>query len=114
MNTETENNLLTQHNRDSDGYLDDPSQWDKNLAQALAAEQSITLRSEHWPILHAAREYYLEHELHLTNRALIKLLKVQQIAPSVDSIILHQLFGEFPASKVALIAGLPKPPFCFK
>ncbi|MBT8434293.1 MAG: TusE/DsrC/DsvC family sulfur relay protein [Gammaproteobacteria bacterium] len=47
--------------RDDEGYLFDPEDWTPELARELAAEESITLSSEHWLVLDFIRAYHSEH-----------------------------------------------------
>ena len=38
-------------NVSEEGYLEDPSQWTKEVAQAIAAEEGITLTDAHWKVI---------------------------------------------------------------
>ena len=49
--------------RDSEGYLMDPTRWDEALAEALAEESGLSLEPDHWPILHFIRSYWGEHRV---------------------------------------------------
>lgn len=41
--------------RDELGFLMDPSDWDKNVADIIAAEENIELNNEHWVIIEFVR-----------------------------------------------------------
>ena len=44
---------------DERGYLKDPSQWNRNIAQSLASKERVgELTKDHWQILEYVREYY--------------------------------------------------------
>lgn len=46
--------------RDAEGYLFDPEDWDESVAQELAAEEGIALGEAYWPLLHFMRAYWSE------------------------------------------------------
>ena len=49
--------------RDSEGYLIDPTQWDEALAEALAEEGGWSLGSDHWPVRRFIRAHCTEHQV---------------------------------------------------
>lgn len=49
--------------RDSEGYLIDPTRWDEALAEALAEETGLSLGAGHWPVLRFVRAYWREHQV---------------------------------------------------
>ena len=53
----------TQYNRDIEGYIIHPEDWDENLAQKLAEEEALELNDKYWPILRFMREYWQEHRV---------------------------------------------------
>ncbi|OIP38562.1 hypothetical protein AUJ95_06400 [Candidatus Desantisbacteria bacterium CG2_30_40_21] len=46
---------------DADGFLQDPNQWNKGIAEYLANGCGITLTLEHWNIIGIIRNYYQEY-----------------------------------------------------
>ena len=46
---------------DSEGYLLDLNDWSEAFAQALAAQEGLTLTDAHWEVIRFLRTYYHEH-----------------------------------------------------
>ena len=47
---------------DEEGYLANLSEWEKDLATAMAKEDGIDLGDDHWEIINFLREYYEEYQ----------------------------------------------------
>ncbi len=47
--------------RDAQGYLLDPDVWSPELADRLAADETLVLTEEHWIVLLFVREHFAEH-----------------------------------------------------
>jgi len=47
--------------RDEEGYVVHPGDWSRELAVALAAEESLSLTDEHWMVITFVRDYHAEH-----------------------------------------------------
>ena len=47
---------------DTDGYLDNLSDWNESTAQELAALESIDLSPAHWELIELVRRYYDEFD----------------------------------------------------
>ena len=50
--------MSTHTKRDAEGYIIDPEDWSKELADMLAREENIELKPLHWCILNFMREFY--------------------------------------------------------
>lgn len=98
---------------DKDGYLKNLSDWNEQVAQALAHTESIALTEDHWQIIYIVRQFYAETGLSPATRPLIRLVAQQAGAEKGKSIYLMRLFGGKPALSVSRIAGLPRPANCF-
>jgi len=90
---------------DEGGYLTDHSQWNRPLAQALAAELGITLTEAHWTVLDFIDRDFKEKGVVPGMRRMNKIGNV----PTKD---LYALFPDGPIKKAALISGYPKPASC--
>jgi TusE/DsrC/DsvC family sulfur relay protein len=90
---------------DNEGFLQQPDQWDREVAQALAAELDMTLTERHWLVIDYMRNTYLETGQAPTIRSLGK----QSGVPVKE---LYQLFPKGPAKLAAKLAGIPKPHGC--
>ena len=91
---------------DAEGFLTDPSQWNEEIAEAIAAEHGIAeLTDRHWQVVRFMREAYLRDGQAPTIRTLGKTSGV----PIKE---LYQLFPKGPAKLAARIGGIPKPHGC--
>lgn len=91
---------------DADGHLANLSDWDGEVAKALAKEAGIEeLTEDHWKVIRFMRKVYEEEGDAPSIRRLTK-------ESGVDTKTLYKLFPKGPAKKAAKIAGLPKPRGC--
>jgi TusE/DsrC/DsvC family sulfur relay protein len=91
---------------DVEGFLTDPSQWNEQVAAAIAAEYGIAeLTDRHWQVVRFMRDAYLHDGQAPTIRTLGKTSGV----PIKE---LYQLFSKGPAKLAARIGGIPKPHGC--
>ena len=91
---------------DEDGFLQNPEDWDEQVAVAFATTEDVEeLTEEHWKIIRYIREYYLEFGVAPMIRKLCKDTgcKLKHI---------YELFPSGPAKGACKIAGLPKPTGC--
>jgi len=102
---------------DDEGYLTDPCQWHRPLAESIASEVGIDLQEAHWEVVSATRRFYATYRVSPAMRTLVKYLG-QELGPEKGrSIYLLALFrspvtSDSPARIIARIAGLPKPDNC--
>ncbi len=92
-------------NLDAEGYLTIPDDWNREIAQAFAAELGIELTDRHWQVIDFCRKDFKETGSVPTLRRITKVGGV----PTKE---LYKLFPKGPAKKVAKIAGLSKPTGC--
>jgi tRNA 2-thiouridine synthesizing protein E len=97
---------------DKDGYLINLNDWDKETAEALAAQENISLTHAHWEIIELLQEFYREFEISPAMRALVKYTEKKIGSEKGRSIYLLQLFPTSPAKIASKIAGLPRPANC--
>ena len=97
---------------DKEGYLICLSDWDQNIANALALNEGITLTDAHWEIISLLRDFHDEFEHAPAMRILVRAVKKQLGEEKGNSIYLLKLFPDSPAKKAAKIAGLPRPTNC--
>ena len=91
---------------DAEGYLQDPQQWDRDVAQAMATEVGLPeLTESHWKVIQYMRDRYLE-----TGTApSIRTLGKESGVPIKE---LYKLFPKGPAKLAAKLGGIPKPRGC--
>lgn len=97
---------------DSEGYLLDLNDWSPSLASALASDEQLELRPEHWELIETVRRFYAEFDHSPAMRPLVKYIAIHLGKEKGRSIYLMQLFPGSPAKRLARIAGLPKPDNC--
>jgi dissimilatory sulfite reductase related protein len=91
---------------DADGHLAKLTDWNEQIAVAIAAEVGIDdLVEDHWKVINFMRKVYQEDGDAPSIRRLTK-------ESGVDTKTLYKLFPKGPAKKAAKIAGLPKPKGC--
>lgn len=89
-----------------EGFMTDPNQWTKEIADELARKEGIeVLTADHWKIIEFCRQ---------TGMTSGKSPTLRQITSGtgVSTKDLFALFPKGPAKKVAKIAGLGKPEGC--
>ena len=87
-----------------DGYLTDPSQWNKDIAAEIAKEEGIELTDKHFEVLEFLRSTNEKGET----------LTIRKVGKSgiVDIKGLYQLFPGGPLKISSKVAGIPKPSSC--
>ena len=87
-----------------DGYLEDMSQWNEDIAKEIATEIGIELTDKHFEVLNFLREKTSAGE-GLTIRSVGKsgIVSIKE---------LYQLFPKGPLKFSSQIAGIPKPTSC--
>jgi len=97
---------------DKEGYLQNLSDWNREVANALASAENIALTEAHWEIILLLQTFHKEFEHSPAMRILVKYIKQQLGEDKGNSIYLLQLFPGSPAKIAARIAGLPRPTNC--
>jgi TusE/DsrC/DsvC family sulfur relay protein len=91
---------------DGEGFLADPAQWSREMAEEIAARNGVSaLTDRHWAVIDFMRTTYLGTGSAPSIRTLGK-------ASGVPIKELYQLFPKGPAKLAAKIAGIPKPRGC--
>src|SRR5574340_1691405 len=60
--------------RDAEGYLIEPGDWNEEVAKALAEGENVQLGDDHWDVIRFMRDYYDEHQIAVDARFVIKHL----------------------------------------
>jgi dissimilatory sulfite reductase related protein len=89
-----------------EGFLENPDDWNEDIARAIAADEDIAeMTPRHWQVIEFMRKEYAEKGTGPTVRILGKTSGV----PVKE---LYQLFPKGPAKVAAKVAGIPKPRGC--
>jgi len=91
-------------NVSEDGYLEDMSQWNEEIAKEIASEIGIELTPKHFEVINFLREKTAAKET-LTIRGVGK-------SGVIDIKGLYKLFPKGPLKFSSRIAGIPKPTSC--
>jgi TusE/DsrC/DsvC family sulfur relay protein len=91
-------------NVSEEGFLTDPSQWNKDIAAEIAKEEGIEMTEKHFQVIEFLREQYSKGA-NLTIRMVGK-------SGITDIKGLYELFPGGPLKKSSRIAGIPKPTSC--
>ena len=90
---------------DEDGFLEDPSQWDEEVANAIAATEDVELTDEHWAVINYLRDYYAQFGVAPMVRKMLK-------DTGKSNAEIYELFPSGPGKGACKIAGLMKPTGC--
>jgi len=87
-----------------EGYLTDSSQWNKEVAAGIAAEEGVELTDKHFEVIDFIRNKVADGAT-LTIRGINK-------SGVVSAKDFYQMFPGAPLKKSTKIAGVPKPESC--
>ena len=91
---------------DEDGFMQEPDQWNEEVAGALASTEGVdALTDEHWKVVTYLRDYYAEFGIAPMIRKLCK-----ETGFPLKKI--YELFPSGPAKGACKVAGLAKPTGC--
>jgi len=91
---------------DGEGFLQQPAQWNEELALEIARQNGLPdLDDRHWKVIHYMRNTFLKTGAAPTIRTLGK----ESGVPVKE---LYALFPKGPAKLAAKIGGIPKPKGC--
>jgi len=93
--------------RDAEGYLVEPENWNEDVARALAQEENIQLTDVHWDTIRFMRDYYDEHQVIADARFVIK-----HLAEKIGKAAQKKLFELYPygyVKQACKIAGMRRP-----
>ncbi len=91
---------------DEDGFMQEPDQWNEDVAHALATTEGVDeLTEDHWKLVNYLRNYFLQFGVAPMIRKLCK-------ETGFDLKTVYELFPSGPAKGACKVAGLPKPTGC--
>ena len=91
------------------GYLVNQDDWDKDVAQAIAAAEGLALSQDHWDVIEFLRDAYFNHNGEQPkNRAILKAMQDKWQGRKIDNKTLFDLFPGNPSKQAGKIAGLPE------
>lgn len=86
---------------DEDGFLTDPNQWNRQVAEQIASEDGLgTLGSDHWAVIFEMRKHYLQNgSLNATSH----VCRANRLDPQCITTLFHTM------REAWRVAGLPNP-----
>ena len=88
-----------------EGYMTDHSQWTREVAAGLAAEEGITLGDGHWKVIDFIEKDFRE-------KGVVPGMRRMNKVGNIPTKELYALFPDGPIKKAAKISGYPKPASC--
>ena len=91
------------------GFLVNMDEWDKEVAEAIAAVEGVSLTQDHWDVIEYLRDAYINRNGEQpNNRAILKAMQEKWAGRAVDNKALFELFPGNPSKQAGKIAGLPE------
>jgi tRNA 2-thiouridine synthesizing protein E len=97
---------------DEEGYLLNPEDWSKELADEIAKTEGVEMTDKHWEVVNFLKSYYKEYQIAPMIKILIKEMAKMFGPEKGNNKYLYELFPAGPAKQACKIAGLPKPTGC--
>ena len=95
--------------RDIEGYLVDPADWNREIAAELAREEGLELNDDHWKVMEFMRRYYDEHHVAADARFTIKFLADEAGYGRGARKRLFELFPYGYVKQACKISGMKRP-----
>jgi len=100
----------TEHDRDIEGYLVNPEDWNESLAQELATEEGLELDDKYWSILGFMRDYWQQHKTAPDVRHVMKFMAEDLGTDKKQAKqFLFKLFPYGYVKQACKIAGMQRP-----
>lgn len=100
----------TQLERDNEGYLIDPEQWNEAVARELAEEEGLELDETYLAVLNFMRRYWAEHQVAPDVRHVVDyLVKEEGFDKKKAKAHLFELFPYGYVKQACKVAGMIKP-----
>jgi tRNA 2-thiouridine synthesizing protein E len=91
------------------GFLVNLDDWEKDVAEAIAAAEGLSLTQDHWDVIEYLRDAFINHNGEQpNNRAILKAMQDKWVGRKVDNKTLFDLFPGNPSKQAGKVAGLPE------
>ncbi|MDA8365258.1 MAG: TusE/DsrC/DsvC family sulfur relay protein [Gammaproteobacteria bacterium] len=94
---------------DEEGFLLDPSVWDRVIAEHIARGEALEMTGQRWEVVDFVRGYYEQHHAVPEARVLLKALGEKMGKDRATRKYLYQLFPYGYGQQACKIAGMTKP-----
>ena len=95
--------------KDNEGFLLDPTDWDKSLAVQIAEQENIQMSDDHWVVVKFVRNFYEENQSVPELRKVLKHLKYTYGEGKSTRKFIYGLFPYGYGQQACKIAGMRKP-----
>ena len=94
---------------DEEGFLEDPADWDRAVAQAIAEQEGLTLDPARWRVVEFVRQHYEINQTVPEARTVLRHLRDTLGAAQATRKYLQTLFPYGYGQQACKIAGMIKP-----
>ena len=94
---------------DDDGFLLDPDDWTKDIANEMAVKEELELTEDRWNLVRIIREYYYENDSVPELRKVLKQLKTELGPEKATRKYVYALFRCGDGQRGCKIAGMRQP-----
>ncbi len=91
-----------------DGYLQNPEDWNREIADCIARREGIVMTDIHWKMVDFLRGYYYQNKDVPPVKILAREMEKKTGCLRWDKKYLEQLYPAGPSRKLCKISGLPK------
>jgi TusE/DsrC/DsvC family sulfur relay protein len=95
--------------RDDEGFLLDPGDWNPGLMHAFAAEDGLELTPEHQQVIEFVRDYFEQRQVVPEARTVLKHMKSHFGEVRATRRYLYRLFPRGYGQQACKLAGMRKP-----
>lgn len=90
---------------DAEGFLQNQSDWTREVASGMAAKDGVDLEAAHWEVIGFLRDYYFKYQIAPAIRVLTREIGKRLGPDKGNSRYLNQLFPFGPAKQPAVTRG---------
>lgn len=94
---------------DEEGFMLDPGEWNRDVAEIVARQEQLELTAERWLVVNFIREYFEERQTVPEARTLLKMLAEKLGKDKGTRKFLHEMFPYGYGQQACKIAGMRKP-----
>ncbi len=94
---------------DKEGYLENPENWNKEVAEYMASTVDTELTPEHWQVIEILRDYYQEYGYPPQVKVIVKTMQKRFGTEKGNYKYFYQLFPKGPYLQAYKIAGVSNP-----
>ncbi|UCE89329.1 MAG: TusE/DsrC/DsvC family sulfur relay protein [Pseudomonadota bacterium] len=94
---------------DEEGFLLDPAQWNREVAEIIARSERIEMDATRWAVVDFVREHFESRQTVPEARTVLKELKTRFGPQRATRKYMHELFPYGYGQQASKIAGMRKP-----